>query len=183
MGASSLKRRATYRLSTCAARLRRVGQTPGSGVGHFPWNGGSLSCGMVGHFPVEWGVHLPWNIHSSFDQSAGIKEFELGTNLQRVIITGSFHGVSGTYYCTPAASSTCAAQVAADGFTLGGTADTDNSFSAGGGTWTFKPTDPETRLMETPDGVYASYGWWLHKSEDGSTFTAPPCQCEVQHGL
>ena len=109
---------------------------------------------------------------SSFDQSAGIKEFELGTNLQRVVIAGSFHGVPGNYYCTPAASSTCAAQVAADGFTLGGTADADNAFSAGGGTWRFKPSNPEARVMSVPDNVYASYGWWIHKSEDGETFTA-----------
>ena len=109
---------------------------------------------------------------SSFDHTAGTKEFERGNNLQRVSIPGTYHGVSGTYYCTPAADSTCAAQVAASGFTLGGTADSDNAFTAGGGTWTFKPTDPETRIMSTPDGSYASYGWWLHKSADGDTFTA-----------
>jgi hypothetical protein len=109
---------------------------------------------------------------SRFDQSAGTKEFELGTNLQRVVISGSYHGVSGTYYCTPAASSTCAVQVAASGFTLGGTADADNAFTAGGGTWAFKPANPEARLMSAPDAVYASYGWWIKKSEDGNTFTA-----------
>ena len=26
--------------------------------------------------------------------------------------------------------------------------------------------------MNEPDDIYASYGWWLHKSEDGETFTA-----------
>jgi len=109
---------------------------------------------------------------SSFDQSAGTKEFELGPNMQRVMIPGSYHGVSGTYYCTAAASSTCAVQLAADGFTLGGTADADNAFTAAGGTWTFKPTNPEARVMSTSDESYASYGWWIHKSEDGNTFTA-----------
>ena len=111
---------------------------------------------------------------SRFDQSAGTKEFDLGTNLERVIIAGSFHGVSGTYYCTPAADSTCAVQLAADGFTLGGTLDATNVFTGGtgGGTWTFKPTDPETRLMGTPDAVYALYGWWLHETEDGAYVSA-----------
>ncbi len=109
---------------------------------------------------------------SRFDQSAGTKEFELGTNLQRVIISGSFHGVSGNYYCTPAASSTCAVQVAADGFTLGGTADADNSFSAGGGTWRFKPSDPNALVTEMPDTNYVSYGWWIYKSADGNEFRA-----------
>ncbi len=94
----------------------------------------------------------------SFDQSAGAKTFELGENLERVILAGSYRGVAGTYYCDPTA--TCSATVASSGFTLGG------------GTWTFKATDPEQRLMDAPDDAYASYGWWLHKSEDGDTFTA-----------
>ncbi|MCY4408247.1 MAG: hypothetical protein OXC15_17905, partial [Rhodospirillaceae bacterium] len=109
---------------------------------------------------------------SSFDQSAGTKEFELPANTMRVVVPGSYHGVSGTYYCTAAASSTCAVQLAEDGFNLGGTADADNAFTATGGTWTFKPTNPEARVMSTPDSNYASYGWWLHMSEDGMTYTA-----------
>ena len=108
----------------------------------------------------------------SFDQSAGTKTFELATNTVRVIIPGSYRGVAGTYYCTPAAGNACAAQVAAEGFDLGGAATADNAFTAGGGTWTFKPNNPESRFMDVPDAIYASYGWWIHKSEDGETFTA-----------
>ena len=99
----------------------------------------------------------------SFDQSAGTKEFELPTNNVRVMIAGSYQGVSGTYYCTPTnANTNCGATVADMGFTLGG------------GTWSFKPTNPAQKLMDTSaaDESYASYGWWLHKSEDGSTYTA-----------
>ena len=99
----------------------------------------------------------------SFDQSAGTKEFELAENTVRVMLAGSYQGVSGTYYCTPTGGGTnCSAAVADMGFTLAG------------GTWTFKPTNPEAKLMDTstPDGAYASYGWWLHKSEDGNTFIA-----------
>ena len=98
----------------------------------------------------------------SFDQSAGTKAFELpNDNTVRVIIPGSFHGVSGMYYCTPTGGGTnCSAAVATGGFTLAG------------GTWTFKPTDPEARLMDMPDETYASYGWWIHKSANGETFTA-----------
>ena len=96
----------------------------------------------------------------SFDQSAGKKGFELPADADRVMISGSYHGVSGTYNCTPGQDQTCSATVAASGFTLEG------------GTWTFKPTDPEAKVMSTPDAIYASYGWWIHKSEDGSTFTA-----------
>lgn len=106
----------------------------------------------------------------SFDHSAGNKEFELPGNTVRVTLSGSYHGVSGTYYCTPAASGTCAARKAPEGFALGSTADDTNAFSAGG--WTFKPTDPNARVTNMPDTIYASYGWWLHKSEDGSQYTA-----------
>lgn len=99
----------------------------------------------------------------SFDQAAGTKEFELPENTVRVIIPGSYQGVSGTYYCTPTGGGTnCSAAVADMGFTLAG------------GTWTFKPTNPAQKLMDTsaPDENYASYGWWLHRSEDGKTYTA-----------
>lgn len=95
----------------------------------------------------------------SFDQSVGKKEFELPDNTVRVMISGTYHGVSGTYNCTPATDQTCSASVAAEGFTLAN------------GTWTFKASSNETRVMDTPDANYASYGWWLHKSEDG-TYTA-----------
>ena len=114
----------------------------------------------------------------SFDQSAGVKSFELPTNNVAVMIAGSYNGVSGTYSCVPGTGNTCAVQVAADGFTLGTVADNDNDpntpvvFTAAGGTWTFKPTNPDALLMSTPDAIYASYGWWLHKSANGETFTA-----------
>ena len=109
---------------------------------------------------------------SSFDHSAGVKEFALPTNTVRVMIAGTYHGVSGTYSCTPAASSTCAAEVAANGFTLGGTADGTNEFTAAGGTWTFKPGNPNARVMDARDMAYASYGWWIHKAENDGAFIA-----------
>ena len=98
---------------------------------------------------------------SSFDQSAGAKMFKLGDNAVRVVLSGnSHHGVSGTYYCTPDSGQMCTATVAASGFTLTG------------GTWAFKPSNAEAKVSEMMDTVYASYGWWLHKSEDGMTYTA-----------
>ncbi len=100
---------------------------------------------------------------SSFDQDAGLKAFKPGTNDIRVMLGGSYHGVPGTYYCTPTDRAVgCTADKADMGFTLAG------------GTWTFKPTNPTMRLMDTSadDTDYASYGWWLHKSEDDETYTA-----------
>ncbi len=96
----------------------------------------------------------------NFDQSAGSKLFKLPTNAVRVLVAGSYHGVSGTYYCTPTSGETCSATIAVSGFTLAG------------GTWSFKPTTATARVTTVADTIYASYGWWLHKSEDGNTFTA-----------
>ena len=98
---------------------------------------------------------------SRFDQSAGKKQFDLPTNTVRVMLSGMYHGVSGTYYCTPTNANTkCSSTVAASGFTLEG------------GIWTFKPGTPTAKVMSVDDTIYASYGWWLHKSEDGNTYTA-----------
>ena len=105
-----------------------------------------------------------------FDQGAGTKEFEKPVNAERVMFSGTYYGVPGDYYCMPDSDSTCAARKAAKGFKLGNTLDSDNTFTEGG--WTFKPSNPEARVMSTPDAVYASYGWWLHKSQDDRTYTA-----------
>ncbi len=76
-------------------------------------------------------------------------------------ISGSYHGVSGTYSCEPAAGTTsCTAIVAARGFTLAT------------GTWTFRPGNANARVMDAADTVYSSYGWWLHTSADGRTLIA-----------
>ena len=108
----------------------------------------------------------------SFNQSAGVKSFELGTNRNYVSISGTYHGVSGEYRCEPTTGNTCAAQIAVNGFTLGGQASADNSFTVGGGTWTFKPGNLESRVMSAPKTAYASYGWWLRTSEDDEFFAS-----------
>ena len=106
----------------------------------------------------------------SFDHSAGYKTFKLPENnpsgSTMIPISGSYYGVAGTYSCTPTvAADGCRVNRAADGYTLALT-------GTGGGTWTFKATNPEARVTEMPDAIYASYGWWIHKSADDSTYTA-----------
>ena len=109
---------------------------------------------------------------SSFDQAAGLKPFTLGSNRVYVSISGTYHGVAGEYRCTPV-NGTCAAQLLApgEGFNLGGVTGNDE-FSSDNATWTFKPTNPENRVTDVVSNTYASFGWWLHKSEDGNTFDA-----------
>ena len=106
----------------------------------------------------------------SFDHTAGFKTFELPDpnpgQLQAITIPGSYYGVAGTYACNPTVDADgCRVNRAEGGYTLVLTGD-------GGGAWTFTASDPEARVTEMPDNAYASYGWWLHKSEDGLTFTA-----------
>ena len=105
---------------------------------------------------------------SSFDQSAGVKTFEKGSNEIAVKISGTYHGVSGTYSCTPSDSShTCAVQLAAQGFNLGGANNESNAFSGDTAEWTFKPTNPDAKVKSVADAIYASYGWWIHTDTDG----------------
>jgi hypothetical protein len=105
---------------------------------------------------------------SSFDQTAGTKKFEKGSNEIAVMIAGSYHGVSGTYSCTPTGTAICASRVAADGFELGTVPSaTDNTFSVSTNGWTFKPGNPNARVLSTDDNIYASYGWWLYTADDG----------------
>ena len=105
----------------------------------------------------------------SFDHGSGTKKFPLpDTNTIRVMISGTYHGVAGMYYCTPGAGNTCAVEVAANNaFNLGLTANADNTFTAGSGSWAFKPSNPADRVMSSRDSVYSSYGWWIRTATDG----------------
>ena len=111
---------------------------------------------------------------SDYNQSAGVQTFDKGSNDIAAKIDGSYHGVSGTYSCAPGANTKCAVRPVANGFELGQVADSDGLFAAAteGGTWTFKPDNGETRVTDSADPAYASYGWWIKKSADGKTYTA-----------
>ena len=113
---------------------------------------------------------------SSFDQSAGVKRFPLpkpNPNVESVVtVSGTFHGVPGTYSCTPS-TAVCAANVFGKGFQLGTVVSaTDATFTNGGGTWMFEPSDPNARVTESADDNYASYGWWIRKAANDGPFTA-----------
>ena len=98
-------------------------------------------------------------------RTAGTETFELPdpntNNEQDITVPGSYHGVSGTYICDTGdgRSAACSASVSGKGFMLTGA-------------WTFEPADPNARVMSNPDTAYASYGWWIHKGEDGYTASA-----------
>ena len=123
-------------------------------------------------------THVDLVDSSEFDQKAGVKRFPLPdpneSQATVVPIPGTFHGVSGTYTCKPE-SAVCAANVSGDGFQLGtvpSDKDADTTFTDGGGTWEFKPSDPEARVMDSADTMYVSYGWWIRKAENDGPFTA-----------
>ncbi len=94
-----------------------------------------------------------------FDQGSGDKTFKLPSNNgnpQDIEIPGTYSGVSGHYICDTGSGrdQTCTVRTASEGFTFVGT-------------WSFRPTNPDTLLMQTPDNVYESYGWWIHEADDG----------------
>ena len=105
-------------------------------------------------------------------RTAGTETFKLPSPNPRaetiIEVPGSYHGVSGMYTCTPG-TDTCAAQVAASGFTLGTISGT--TFTAGG-PWRFKPSNANAQVMSDPDTVYASYGWWLKTAKLDGKLTA-----------
>ena len=148
-----------------------------------PGETAALATGVVGT-TTEAELDVQARIASmSFDQSAGTKAFELPTNTVRVMVPGSYHGVSGNYYCAPNTGNSCAAQVAAKGFALGGVADNTNAFTVNGGTWTFKPGDPKALVTAEPDEIYPVYGWWLHEALDGTTTVSPFTSYRSTDGL
>ena len=99
-------------------------------------------------------------------RTAGTEMFSLPdpnpSGATTILIPGSYHGVSGTYNCKPAdAAAGCSAAVAAKGFTV----SSDD-------TWTFTPSNANARVMDAADTAYASFGWWLKKTENDATYTA-----------
>ena len=103
----------------------------------------------------------------SFDHTVGSKTFHLPEDNPQgetmIVIPGSYYGVAGRYSCTPGtAADGCSVTRAENGYTLDVTTDT----------WTFKATNPDARVMDAEDTVYASYGWWLHKAANDGAFTA-----------
>ena len=95
---------------------------------------------------------------------------------EETMISGSYHGVQGTYSCTPGSGKLCAVAFLGEGegFSFGEVDANDDGdpgidYTAKAGTWTFDPKDSDARITSVPDSNYASYGWWIRK--DGNTWT------------
>ena len=110
---------------------------------------------------------------SNFDHTAGFKEFKLpnpNPKDERVVtIAGTYHGVSGTYSCTPGAA-TCGVRKASKGFDFGTVSA--GAFEGNSGSWTFEPSSPTAKVTDTKDNEYVSYGWWIHKAANDGAFAA-----------
>ena len=113
---------------------------------------------------------------SGVTRTAGTETFNLpdpNTGGATIIagITGSYHGVSGSYSCTPTTPADgCSASVAEMGLTLAG------------GAWTFRPSNAEARVMSGMDTSYASYGWWVHRAANDGDVTASAFVDELGDG-
>ncbi len=89
-------------------------------------------------------------------RTAGMETFKKTADDVFVKVPGSYHGVAGTYRCTPASGNTCSATAAEKGFTF-----------ESGETWTFEPTNANARVTSGIDTMYSSYGWWIRTATDG----------------
>lgn len=119
---------------------------------------------------TDEGANEGWEMRvvlPSVTRSSGTETFDL-PDRGPFSIKGSFHGVSGTYYCERGGAG-CEATVVDGGFSLTAPAG-DGDGEAG--SWVFKADDPEDRLMDQPDSMYASFGWWMHIAEDGTPAVA-----------
>ena len=100
----------------------------------------------------------------SVTRTSGRTDFELEKNRTYREISGSYHGVSGTYRCTPTSESACAVD------SLGKDKGLSLVFAdSSPAVWKFKPSNAETRTADEPDDAYSSFGWWIEEDEDGDT--------------
>ena len=124
----------------------------------------NLTAGVLNTTTTELPANVDKVAIDSFDLSAGTARYKLPDPNPSVATaiteSGSFHGVRGTYSCTPTDATGCSATLATKGLTLSD------------GVWTFAPTKADERVTDQADVDYASYGWWLYKSADGNTFAA-----------
>ncbi len=131
-----------------------------------PVEGYEYGLNSDGELAITSGTNDGANVaFTGVTRTAGTETFHLpdpnDVTQSRIRIPGSYHGVSGNYYCTPGTPADgCSAAVAEEGFTLAGN------------TWTFRPGNPEARVMDSADTDYASYGWWLRKAANDGPFVA-----------
>ena len=127
-------------------------------------------------------VQPEWIKITGFTATAGIQQFPNthGSGPENTVarIPGTFYGVSGTYYCTPAENNTCAVEVDGKNQKLGqvvtGPAGSENTntlmelpIQADGPGWRFQPASLTARVTAGEDTTVAEYGWWLTKPATG----------------
>ena len=78
---------------------------------------------------------------------------------------GTFAGVRGEFFCTPAIDKSCTVQPRPDGLWLGemGT----SNFAVSTTAWRFKPDNMDDRVASDDDTAFVSYGYWIRKGADG----------------
>ncbi len=107
----------------------------------------------------------------SFDQDSGVKSFPEGTQ-KSVTINGAYHGVVGTYSCTPTDDTVCAVSKVTDGFALGLRVLANNVFTLGPTGWSFRPNNPNSKVTSAGGDALASFGWWVHQPSEDEEWSA-----------
>ena len=143
-------------------------------LNHPPFLGSNLREGQLyignGSTVQDGRISIP-----EFASRDGVKVFSQPNN--PFILSGSYHGVSGLYYCLPNAGSSCALRVTGGAVRLGyvnaSNVYTEASLTAEHlGKWFFEPQDRNDRVTGAPDREWNLYGWWLYKPASGGNYIA-----------
>ena len=127
--------------------------------------------GNEASFVTEDGDGVKRIASSSFDQTAGVKVFDAGSQ-SSLTFSGSYHGVSGTYTCTPTSTGKCAVNKVSGGFQLGITTTLSNVFAGNDAQWTFTPGNPAAKVQNAGGDPLASFGWWVHQPSEDAEWSA-----------
>ncbi len=83
-------------------------------------------------------------------------------------VRGTFAGVRGKFFCTPAVGKYCAVQPRPDGLRLGEVSGTSFATTHTDNAWRFKPDNMDDRVVGDADAAFVTYGYWIRKGADGT---------------
>ena len=138
--------RAAPKTYSIATRYATAGNIPTSGGTYTPGTGGKGELAITANTADS-------NIKADLFPTAGTKTFTATAPATEILVSGTYHGASGTYRC----SGTCTATVTATGTSLGGT-------------WVF--AHGPGAMVSVADSTYLYFGWWLNKNKDGEPVAA-----------
>ncbi|MCY4563719.1 MAG: hypothetical protein OXE40_04475, partial [Gammaproteobacteria bacterium] len=106
-----------------------------------------------GNLPIGPATDATLIVSAAFPTEPGIWPHAAGAGGDAQVTDSFFDGAPGTYVCTPTADSACQSSIK-----HGGGID----LTGGEAGWKFVPD--EGAMVQTPDGEYQYFGWWLRNT-------------------